>query len=376
MTNQSVVIDGVEVILHDLKQPLSSPSDLYTVIVPNYELEAGLSLGNTEITAEMSDHDIRNRIGSPYFLKGITKFLAERDLGVSSYENLIEQLQGSVREFDGSVAKHGRLYCKGQHMFAKMELNRIWSVDFRNKNYPSHALGFSDEDTSLHGNWYINEDYNGEFFLTHKTKCFDRVTEFQHCGKVSSDHGGLIEQYIVDEFMARWGELMGDQVTENFRVAFNPACVAAGRSILTKNYGDTFFNDFFAPIFDSALSNQVPLPALKNAQELSGGMVLRRGSQTLVMEGIRAGTHSKDLTTRCYYMYDAKGQRLKIAFDPTSAEVEVALLDKIEHYRIMHPGNCDMAEHNMPKMLAVAINDDIVTGETIDLMVSNMATPK
>jgi len=359
MQNPTVVIDGVQVILHDLNQPLSAPTGLYTVIVPNYQLEIGLSLGTTEITAQMSDHDIRSRIGSPYFLKEITEYLADRDIGVSSYENLIEQLQGSVREFDGGVAKLGRLYAKGQHMFAKMELNRIWSVDFRNKNYPTTALGFSDENTSLHGSWYINEDYNGEFFLTHKTNCLDRVTKFHHCGFVSSEQGGWIEQYIVEEFMARWGELMGDTVTENFRVAFDPSCLKPAPA-------KGFFDGLFYGVFDGIGTETVdlrPLSPLRNQSQITYLTILRRGTKTFVIDDSGSGINMA---------YGAGGKSFNFTFDPQVAGEAKVSLEKMEDYKIMFVGYSSWlsAMEGVAKQLGAVFDDAIVPSDVIESQIA------
>lgn len=218
------VIDGIAIQLNSVNRPIAIPGELYTAIVPNGDARThGLSLWTTEITEDLPSYDISDRMTSTYFRKALARYLEEQNVPCGNIDDLISQMRnGSI--VSNKLPKLGRLYALGQITFAKMEINHMWSVDMWNHSEDNDHVSVPH---GLWGKWKIADKIHGTFQITHKARTSGGTEHlpFEHCGLVASNGVEIMVEWLKFEFFARWGSLLGDNVTEGLDFKFDPSCV-------------------------------------------------------------------------------------------------------------------------------------------------------
>jgi hypothetical protein len=220
-------VDGLLINVHDLNVPMSGLRDLYTAIIvtadggPEGRSDFGLSIQPTEVTEGLSNYDLQRRIATDYFRKMVLAELNGLDIQPSYLDGLLEQLSRTVASQSEGVKRLGRMYTQDSDMFAKINIDDIWSVNIFNEVHSS--IKFED---GLWGQFLCSAMPTAMFQLTHREYAYGTRVPFKHNGMVDIKHKDEMQHWLKVEFLERWGRLLSQEVVDSIEFVFDGQCLA------------------------------------------------------------------------------------------------------------------------------------------------------
>ena len=233
-TYETKIIDGLEVTVHGKNNVIETMRDLFVGALfkdcdeskPEFN---GLSIETTEITHELSTYDIQQRIESAYFAKTFAGMVGEgKDIACA-----VDQMSRNVQNKEFTDLAFGRLYAQTQHLFAKLDINKLWTLTMENPLTETSLLESTSRlpQTGILGRWRLKFNtgdalsahlfsIGGQFHLGAKDHVLNTIsktriklrtpTQIAHASKHS------FSDELSKEFDKRWGHVIKGRVEFEF----------------------------------------------------------------------------------------------------------------------------------------------------------------
>lgn len=231
------IIDGVEIIIHGKANVIESMKDL--TIAPLFStigderpdsIVNGISVNPTPATEELHPFDFQQRILTKYFIKTFTDWVgSDKDIDLA-----IDQMTKNVQTKEVTDLAFGRLFGRNQKLFAKLDLNKMWTLTMHNPVKDDPTLNdFMDSlpKKGIRGTWtfkpkgedvlqaYLNP-ISGVFHLGTK----DYVLRANAGGRASFKSPTLVahaskrsfSDELSLEFEKRWGHVINGRMEFEF----------------------------------------------------------------------------------------------------------------------------------------------------------------